>query len=772
MAISLLGIPVWKVRSLIIIILLWLQLQIIPDDLTVNSSIPNHNKTKILSLNCCSLRSSEKRANFLALVDENNPDIICGCESHLGGQYYTAEVFPSNFTVFRKDRVEGGGGVFLCIKECLNVTEQPELDVSAEFVWAKITLAKRNPIYICSFYRPPAPFIEPILYLQTSLNSLINQTNELPNIILTGDFNFPSINWCDGSGQLSLYPTYGSELNNLFLDVVNDVGLEQFVTSPTRWESILDLVFSTYSNISDLSIIPGMSDHEAVVFCVDMESKTTNNKIEHKAALYHKANLESIKDDLSSFQTSFLESDPYSRSVEQNWCDLKNAITVTVSKNVPHKTIRSRTSLPWINKEIKRNMRKRKRLYNRARKRNFSEDWNAYRKMKNSINSMLKTAHNNYFSKLFDGSFSGNRRQFWKYIRAKRKDNHNISTLVTNGLPISDSKEKANVLNKHFESVFTKENLSNVPVMNQSNNLLPGMPDTTFSVTGIQHQLSILDTNKASGPDNISPFILKHCSNEISPILQVIFMQSMDTGVLPSDWLKANVCPVFKKGNRTHASNYRPISLTSICCKTMEHIIYQSIIQHLNSFNVFIENQHGFRSQHSCVTQLISLLEDLSYSMDHHQQTDVILLDFAKAFDSVPHQRLLVKLRHYGITNNICHWISTWLTQRSQQVVLDGASSESVSVQYGVPQGTVLGSLMFLIYINDITESISSPLQLFADDCILYRTITTEEDAIQLQNDLGQLSAWAIKWQLRFNVTKCTIMCFTRSSSPIHSIIN
>ena len=125
-------------------------------------------------------------------------------------------------------------------------------------------------------------------------------------------------------------------------------------------------------------------------------------------------------------------------------------------------------------------------------------------------------------------------------------------------------------------------------------------------------------------------------------------------------------------------------NLVICCCKTMEHIIYHSIIPHLNSFNVLIENQHGFRSQHSCVIQLISLLEDLSYSMDHHQQTDVILLDFAKAFDSVPHQRLLVKLRHYGITNNICHWISTWLTQRSQQVVLDGASSESVSVQSGV----------------------------------------------------------------------------------------
>ena len=157
-------------------------------------------------------------------------------------------------------------------------------------------------------------------------------------------------------------------------------------------------------------------------------------------------------------------------------------------------------------------------------------------------------------------------------------------------------------------------------MINPNNHSLSGMPDVHFSVAGIQHQLTLLDTNKASGPDNISPFILKHCCNEISP-------SYMTSNFHPVYWHRySNVCPVFKKGNQTHASNYRPISLTSICCKTIEHIIYHSIIQHLNSHNVLIANQHGFRSQHSCTTQLISLLEDLSYSMDHHQQTDVILL--------------------------------------------------------------------------------------------------------------------------------------------------
>jgi len=173
------------------------------------------------------------------------------------------------------------------------------------------------------------------------------------------------------------------------------------------------------------------------------------------------------------------------------------------------------------------------------------------------------------------------------------------------------------------------------------------------------------------------------------------------------------------------------------------------------------------RSQHSCTTQLISLLEDLSYSMDYRQQTDVILLDFAKAFNSVPHQRLLLKLRHYGVTNNTCHWINSWLAKRSQRVVLDGVQSDPVFVQSGVPQRTVLGPLMFLLHINDIADGLSSSLRLFADYCLLYRTINSEEDAIELQNDLDQPFARETKWQLCFNVMKCTIMHFTRSQSPL-----
>ena len=402
-----------------------------------------------------------------------------------------------------------------------------------------------------------------------------------------------------------------------------------------------------------------------------------------------------------------------------------------------------------------------KRLYNTAKKNNRQDDWNAYKRMKNLINVKLKDAHNNYCGRLFDNSFGGNKRQFWKYIKAKRKDTNAISTIMIDGSPHTDTLSKAEALNKQFKSVFTHEDIDNIPTMATSSdtgNSFPIMSDITFSSNGIQQALCNLQVNKASGPDSIPPYILKNCAEEISPVLKVIFTKSFTTGILPKDWLTANIYPVHKKGRCDDASNYRPISLTPICSKFLEHIIYHNIMNHLNNNNILIENQDGFRANHSCVTQLLTLTEDISYALDHRKQVDVILLNFAKAFDTVPHQRLLTKLHFYGIQNDTYNWIKAWLSNRTQQILLDGITSSSVVVTSGVPQGTVLGPLMFLLCINDITTNIKSPLRIFADDCLLYRVINSPEDTIILQQDLDQISHWVKIWQLRLNVTKCALI--------------
>ena len=294
------------------------------------------------------------------------------------------------------------------------------------------------------------------------------------------------------------------------------------------------------------------------------------------------------------------------------------------------------------------------------------------------------------------------------------------------------------------------------------------MPEIHITTEGTKKLLEKLNPKKAVGPDLISTTILQEYAEELAPVLRFIFQQSLDTGIIPTDWTQANITAIYKKSSKQDPANYRPVSLTSVCCKVLEHIIFRQIMNHLDLFHILSTYQHGFRSGHSTETQLIITVDDIAKSMDSRSQIDMLILDFSKAFDTVPHLRLIEKLDHYGIRNNTKQWIKGWLTTRNQTVVVDGEVSEQVHVKSGVPQGTVLGPLMFLLYINDISNGVTSSIRLFADDCLLYRTINDEKDTESLQSDLDQLVEWSERWQMDFNPTKCNTLKLTKKKSPIN----
>jgi len=239
---------------------------------------------------------------------------------------------------------------------------------------------------------------------------------------------------------------------------------------------------------------------------------------------------------------------------------------------------------------------------------------------------------------------------------------------------------------------------------------------------------------------------------------------------LPKDWRDANIAPVYKKGDRHAAENYRPVSLTSVTSKLLEHIICHHILNHLDKHRVLTSLNHGFRSGYSCETQLVVTTHDLLNFYDQNKQVDTIILDFSKAFDTVPHQRLLLKLENYGIRGNLLSWISNFLTRREMCVVVDGEKSHHVPVGSGVPQGTVLGPLLFLCHINDLPERVKSQIRLFADDCLLYRPINTFKDHEILQNDLDNLHKWANEWGMEFNGKKCYLLSSKHKSSYFYNI--
>ena len=350
------------------------------------------------------------------------------------------------------------------------------------------------------------------------------------------------------------------------------------------------------------------------------------------------------------------------------------------------------------------------------------------------------------------------RNSFWSFVKSLKKDAFGINSLREKGILKTDTLDKANICNRQFESASTRESDTEIP--SKGTSPFTPMGEITVDPKGVLKLLNNLNIHKASGPDGLSARVLKECSSEISPMLALIYNESLAQGTVPDDWRQANVAPVFKTGEKYNAAYYRPVSLTCICCKTLEHIIVSNINKHLAFESILADCQHGFRSQRSCETQLVQFYHDMVSNLDGardrgQKQTDVIIMDFAKAFDKVPHRRLSYKLDHYGIRGSTQKWISSWLSERSQKVVLDGQASDPVPVLSGVPQGWVLGSVLFLIFINDIPDNIRSSVRLFADDCVLYRNIKSPIDYQILQDDLNSLSQWETDWQMKFNVAKC-----------------
>ena len=221
-----------------------------------------------------------------------------------------------------------------------------------------------------------------------------------------------------------------------------------------------------------------------------------------------------------------------------------------------------------------------------------------------------------------------------------------------------------------------------------------------------------------------------------------MYRKSLDEGELPLDWKEANVTPIHKKGSKTVPGNYRPVSLTSIPCKILEDLVREEIQRHLEKNNLMNQNQHGFVQGKSCLTNLLETLEDITASIDEGSEIDMIYLDFSKAFDSVLYRRLLKKLEAHGIKGKILSWIKDFLIGRKQQVVVNGIKSKKSDVISGVPQGSVLGPSLFVLYITDIDIGIRSNIQKFADDTKIYRQIDSEDDIKILQEDLIKLEEW------------------------------
>jgi len=354
---------------------------------------------------------------------------------------------------------------------------------------------------------------------------------------------------------------------------------------------------------------------------------------------------------------------------------------------------------------------------------------------------------------------NGNKRPFVAYIKSKTKSRSGVGPLKVDNKTISGDKDMATELNKAFCSVFTKENDQNRPTCQvlQDSSVVS---EIYFTAGMVAEKINKLKSTSAPGPDKISARFLKEYVNVISYPLSLLFESSMRSGIVPQDWRLANVTPIFKKGSKSKPENYRPVSLTSICCKLMESIIRDQLVNHLKFNNLIKSSQHGFMKNKSCTTNLLEFLDRVTTLIEDGDSVDVIYLDFSKAFDKVPINRLLDKIKAHNIRGNVHKWITEWLSGRMQRTVLNGSFSEWCEVLSGVPQGSVLGPLAFIIFINDLDAetSLISIMNKFADDTKLGHKVNNDTDKEVLQNALDNLCMWSDRWCMEFNVKKCKVM--------------
>ena len=335
--------------------------------------------------------------------------------------------------------------------------------------------------------------------------------------------------------------------------------------------------------------------------------------------------------------------------------------------------------------------------------------------------------------------------------------------LECQGEMVKDAVARANCFNECFARKFSAPfsgALPDAPVLNA-----PGLSRFYVPPGRVAQLLRELSPHKACGPDGLSARILHECAEELAIPLDTICRLSVRSGVFPSTWKRANVIPVFKKGSKKHPDNYRPVSLLAICSKILEKVVCEGLLQ--ACLPALPSSQHGFLPNRSCVTNLACFLDHCWTSLTKGSQTDAIYTDYSSAFTSVSHRLLLHKLeRSFSISGLALGWVESYLSQRSQRVVLDGKHSDWIPVQSGVPEGSILGPILFTCYVADLPNQIQTSSLSYADDVKIFHRIKNPEDARSLQADLDRLSLWSKTWLLKLNPAKCKSITFTLRTLP------
>ena len=603
--------------------------------------------------------------------------------------------------------------------------------------------------------------------------------DQTPDIIIGGDFNLPHTSWPECS------PKEGSTWNEAEMiatiqEICDELMLTQIVTEPTHYQgNILDLVFTNNESlIHSCTITPtlmSISHHHLVKAYTQYKAPmNTDGEAAHpRLSPLDNYNFQSKDVDWDSLNESLSCVDWRSLleplTVDNTLAKIHQQILGAVENNVPLRSLRrpkkSRT------KREKYNLTRRRRRINKQLQRVTSPS------RKNSLHKeliqievklyKLQESSSAFKEKKAIEAIKNNVKYFYSYAKKKRKIKSSIGPLInkTTKKMTTDSQEMAELLADQYDSVFS------VPATPTSTNTTeqqlegPTLSNVTTTPEDFKTTIKELKSTSATGPDGIPAILLLKCAEPISIAMSIFWNKSMEKSHIPPESLKFSmIAPIHKGKTKSDPANYRPVALTSHFIKIYEKVLRNKITEHIESVNGFNKNQHGFRKGRSCLTQLLAHHDNIINLLEEGGNVDVIYLDFAKAFDKVDHKIVLAKVQKLGIQGKLLQWINEFLTNRTQSVMVNGRLSSKRPVISGVPQGSVIGPLLFLVLISDIDEkTLYSMIASFADDTRATKGIQIEDDAVDLQTDLFQIYQWSIDNNMEFNSLKFELLRYGKN---------
>ena len=733
----------------------------------------SHNDTvPLLHLN---IRSANKNFNQLRSLIENTQlpkSSIIGLTETWFSQTPSSLFSLKDYNLIVNNRVNKiGGGVAMYIPDQYDYTVISNLSTMSEdmeslFIELKVPTSKNITLGI--MYRPPqsdhANFVD-------TLHDLLLDTAIKDNLcVIMGDFNIDLVNSASNNSSQEFLETF---LASSFLPLI---------TKPTRVAhtsaTIIDNIFTNILPVPKAGIIlSDISDHFAIFAHLQLKITTNKSKELSTYRKYTEDNISNLIEHLRSADWSnILESDDANESYNLFSDKLTSSLDTHIPLQKKKHNYKRIPVHPWITKSLLRSINRKNNLYYKYISKRDETSKNKYTSYKNILTTLLRVSKREYYSSQLK-TYKNDMKNTWKIINNvlnKNRKKSQISKINNEGTIVDDPTSIAETFNEYFSQIGSnlakKVPQSNEPFYEYLDN--PNQHSLFFTPTNEDEIINIiknLQVKKSAGPDDIPNSLLKRIVGVIVCPLVHIFNLSLNTGRVPDKLKIAKVIPLFKKGDKQQVNNYRPISLLTALSKVLEKIVYTRTSEFLKKHNIFSNSQFGFRKKHSTTHAILSLLKKVSSSIDKYCHTVGIFLDFSKAFDTINHEILIHKLSHYGIRGKALEWFRNYLTDRKQFVSVNNHCSSTLHINCGVPQGSLLGPLLFIIYINDIQRS-SNILSfiLFADDSNLFYSHENVNQLLRtVNNELTQVTDWIKANKLSLNLQKTNFMLFSNRISEL-----